>query len=223
MPVEFEGRQWDRDAVFEKLRPQITSERLQRIETVLDKRRSDLSLVVENIYNRGNTSAVMRSLEAFGYYQIHHIQLQDEFKESNRVTQGADKWLVQKSWESTKSCVEGLRAKGLKIFVTTLDGGRPIQDFDFSEPSALCFGNEKDGASKDLLDAADERVFVPMHGFVQSFNISVAAALCLQHIRGRQDAQGPSPLSEAERLDLEALYLLRSLKNPYQFLQPLNL
>ena len=169
---------------------------------------------MENIYDRGNTSAVMRSAEAFGFHLFHQVVEIDSFKESKRVTQGADKWLLQSHWNDTTTCINNLKSKGYRILVTHLDGGTPIDQVSFDQPTALCFGSERDGASPLLTELADERVFVPMQGFVQSFNISVAAALCFQHIHGEMQKSSLPGLSDEERQELTALYLYRSCKTP---------
>ena len=212
--VNLDDRLFDAREVIEKLREQVLPERFKKISQVIEKRNPHLVTVMENIYDRGNTSAVMRSAEAFGFHNFHQIIEIDTFKESKRVTQGADKWLVQKQWPDTNSCIENLRNQGHKILVTHLDGGKPLQEIKFDQPVALCFGSEKDGASQTLTDLADEKVFVPMQGFVQSFNISVAAALCFQHIHREMAQSLLPPMTDEERQRLLALYLYRSCKNP---------
>jgi tRNA (guanosine-2'-O-)-methyltransferase len=201
----------DNAFLVEHLKNHVTPERWARIESVVQNRRPHVSVVLEDIYDRGNASAVMRSAEAFGLYDLHMIQLSEKFKESKRVTQGAHKWLDIKKWKSTASCVENLKKSGYKIYVTHLDAhAKPLSDVDMTQPFALCFGNEKHGASAEILSMADERVYIPMQGFVQSFNISVAAALCFYHINLR--AQLPA-LSIEERLRLQALYLTRTIEH----------
>lgn len=212
--VELDEQFYDCDQVVNQLKEQVLDKRFEKIQEVISRRNKNFVTVTENIYDRGNTSAVMRSAEAFGFYKFHQIIKSDEFKESKRVTQGADKWLVQNLWQDTRSCVSHLRNQGYKIYVTHLEGGQPIQDVDFSTPVALCFGNERDGASQELTELADERVFIPMSGFVQSFNISVAAALCFQHIHREMSQKQLPSLSDDERQQLLALYLYRSCKNP---------
>ena len=92
--------------------------------------------------------------------------------------------------------------------------GTGIQEISFDQPTALCFGSERDGASPTLTSLADEKVFIPMEGFVQSFNISVAAALCFQHIHREMKQSNLPALTDEERQKLLALYLYRSCKNP---------
>lgn len=210
--LEYEGRKYAPQDIIEKLKTQVTEKRWQRIQDVVEKRRSHLATVLENIYDQGNSAAVMRSAEAFGFYQVHHIVGITRFKESRRISQGAEKWLLQKKWPNTVECVKSLKAQGYRIAVTQLEGARPISEVDWSQPTALCFGSEKEGVSPELSALADERVFVPMQGFVQSFNISVAAALCFQWVF--HNSTGHNPLSGAEKKRLQALYLLRSCPRP---------
>lgn len=212
--IELEEKNYDCAEVVAKLKEQVTPERWQKITAIIEKRNKNTVTVMENIYNRGNTSAVMRSAEAFGFHLFHQIVTQQEFKESKRVTQGADKWLIQHNWSNTLNCIQGLKNQGYKILVTHLEGGTPIEQISFSEPVALCFGNEKEGASPELTQLADQKIYIPMAGFVQSFNISVAAALCFQYVSLKQNQLDLPQLSDEERQYLRALYLYRSLKNP---------
>jgi tRNA (guanosine-2'-O-)-methyltransferase len=193
------------------LSPRVTPERWAKIQAVVGRRHSHLSVGIEDIYDRGNASAVMRSMEAFGFYQLHMIELSEKFKESQRVTQGADKWIEVKKWKTTKSCVEHLKSEGRKIYVTHLDPqARALEEIDTQQPFTIFFGNEKKGASPELIALADETVFIPMRGFVQSFNISVAAAVALYGLQQRLPKEPLAPL-EAERL--QALYLQQSVEN----------
>lgn len=201
---------------MEHLRHHVTPERWARIQTAVDNRRPQTAVVLEDIYDRGNTSAVMRSAEAFGIYQLHMIELGEKFKESKRVTQGAHKWLDSKKWKSTASCIGQLKSQGYRVYVTHLDAqAKPLSEVDMSQPFAIAFGNEKDGASPEILQLADERVYIPMQGFVQSFNISVAAALCFYHIHLFAKKH---PMSVDERLRLQALYLTRSIDHWEKYL-----
>ena len=202
------------DRVIEVLKEQVTAQRFSKIQSVVNRRNKNLVTVMENIYDHGNTSAVMRSAEAFGFYLFYRIIGTGGFKEARRVTQGADKWLIQHHYKKTGDCTENLKALGYKIYVTDLNSGRPIDRLSFDEPVALCFGNEKTGASPELLRQAHEKVYVPMEGFVQSFNISVAAALCFQYVHGEHKRKNQPFLCDNERQQLLAFYLYRSCGDP---------
>ncbi len=192
--------------IIDRLSAVVTPERLAKIQKVASLRLPQVSVVLEDIYDRGNASAVMRSAEAFGLYQMHMIERQEKFKESKRVTQGAHKWLQINKWDSTLKCVEQLKKEGRKIYVTHLDpNALPLQDIPLDQPLALCFGNEKDGATQELISLADQTVFIPMRGFVQSFNISVAAAICFYDLQKRLS---PPPNSDPHMV---AYYLTQSV------------
>ena len=162
--------------------PLLTEDRQKKIARVAEGRCFDISVVLESIYDRGNISAVMRTGEGLGFSNFHIIETFGKFKNANRVTQGADKWVEAKKWKSTREFIDYAKKNNIRICVTSLEAAKPLHEIDFSTPLALVLGNEKDGASKEMLEAADERVIIPMPGFVQSFNISVAGALSLYQI-----------------------------------------
>lgn len=203
--------------IVRRLSPHVTPERWEKIQLVAKNRIPHARIVLEDIYDRGNISAVMRSAEAFGLHTMDIIELHDKFKESKRVTQGADKWLDVHKWSSTRSCVEHIKKQGLKLYVTHLSSkATPIDQVDFSVPFAIAFGNEKNGATAELLELADADVFIPMQGFVQSFNISVAAALSFYHIR----KLGHPPLLTPEKEEeLKAKYLIQSIEHWHKYLE----
>jgi len=208
--------------VLAKIWNLLTPERRQRIEQVVGSRCFSNVVVLENIYDRGNASAVMRSAEAFGFGRVHMIELGEKFKESQRTTAGADKWVEIQKWKSTKTCVDELKSQGKQIVVTHLSAdSKPIADIDFTRPTALVLGNEKEGISQEMITAADHRVIVPMEGFVQSFNISVAGALCFyqMYIQRRSLLGRQGDLSEDEQKLLKAVYAMRTLDSAVDILK----
>lgn len=216
----------DEKVVLKHLWPLLTEERRARIEQVVQARCFSNVVVLENIYDRGNASAVMRSAEAFGLGQVHLIELGEKFKESQRTTAGADKWVELKKWKSSKDCIQALKAQGKQIVVTHLDStSKPISEVDFSKPSALVLGNEKEGVSQEMIEAADHRVLIPMEGFVQSYNISVAGALCFyQMYLSRKSGAGRNGDLNLNQIEiLKAIYTLRTLDSSTDILQALAL
>ncbi len=210
--------------ILELLEPFLTPERQEKIRKVVAGRTCNVIPVLENIFDRGNISAVLRSAEALGFQCAHIIEAQgDKFKTSARVSKGADKWLDVKSWrnqtpgQATRDCVKSLKATGYQIIATHLDErAKPISEIDFTRPTAIVYGNEKDGISKEMIELCDQTVIIPMQGFVQSFNISVAAAISLYHIAlERQSKLGlQGDLNETEVEILRAEFSLRSSDNP---------
>lgn len=217
------GSSYTAEEVLTHLAPRLTPERWAKIQKVVAGRTCDVSAVLENIYDRGNTSAVMRSAEAMGFQNIHLIEPGDRFKEANRVTAGADKWLDVVRFRETPAAIEHLKARGYKVLATHLDASaKPLESLDLTRPIALVFGNEKDGISPEMQKLADAKVILPMRGFVQSYNISVAAAIAFQAISSVRERAGLSgSLTDGERRILEAHYVLRTLDNPADLMKRL--
>lgn len=209
--------------VMKHIFPLLTPERQSKIERVALGRCFDISVVLESVYDRGNISAVMRTAEGLGFSNFHIIETFEKFKEANRVTQGADKWVETKKWKNTKDFIAYAKAQKIRICVTSLEAAKPIHEVDFSTPLALVLGNEKSGISKEIFEAADERVIIPMPGFVQSFNISVAGALCLYQVyQDRLRRMGRVADVTPEQVEiLKAHYALRTLDSAEAILKSL--
>lgn len=196
--------------ITERLGPLLTPERKDKIERVISSRIFDKQILLENIYDRGNVAAVLRTAEALGISHLHILETQPEYKVSSRITQGADHWLEIEQWGQVETCFSSLKKRGLKIAVSRLGAKKKLEDIDFLEPIVFVFGNEKEGVSTQAIEMADMEFEIPMYGFTQSFNISVAAALCLKEIRSRHQVESDmEPLRER----LRALYYLRSYEH----------
>ena len=220
--AEFEvgGQRLSAAQVVALLGNYITEPRRESIARVVAGRTWNATVVFEAPYDRGNVSAVMRSAEGLGYGSVHIIETQKRFKAANRATAGTDKWLEVGRWQATAPCVAHLKARGYRLVATHLDETAvPIGEIDFTQPTALILGNEHAGVSEEMLAACDQRCIIPMAGFAQSFNISVAAAISLYHIQqARQRAGGHADLSEAEREALLAEYYWRAVERPEQLI-----
>lgn len=213
-PIEYKpGHFCDVSSIEEKIWPLLTPDRQKKIERVAAGRCFDISVVLEGIYDRGNISAVMRTAEGLGFSNFHIIETFEKFKNANRVTQGADKWVEAKKWKTTTEAIKYFKDNKIRICVTSLESAKPIHEIDFSSPLALVLGNEKSGASQEIMEAADERVIIPMPGFVQSFNISVAGALSLYQIyQNRLQKLGRNEDVTPEQIRiLKAQYAIRTM------------
>lgn len=195
--------------VVAALTPHLTDERRARIEAVLDGRTYELAVVVDGLVDTGNVAAVMRTADAMGIQPFHIVDTAGSYKHSRRTTQGAEKWLDRWRWRDPRDCVGFLRHFGYSIVVTRR-GGDPLAGYDFSTRTALVFGNEVDGVSPQLLGAADAALEIPMTGFARSFNISVAAGICLY--AARKGRSGDLPPHDRERL--RAVWYQLSVPNP---------
>ena len=203
--------------VVEILSNRIEERRRTRIDEVLSGRTYHIAPVVEGLVNTGNVSAVMRTSEGLGLQSFHIIKGATKFKHSVRTTQGTHKWLDVSVWDTPVECTSALREKGYQIVATHLDAKAiPISEIDFSKPTALVFGNELKGVSDDMIKEADKTCVLPMPGFAQSYNISVAAALALYEARR---AHPGGDLSPADRLRLRADFYMRSTRHAEDFLK----
>jgi len=210
------------DRVAEILAEQLSDERRQRIEDVLDGRTYDIATVVEGVINTGNVSAVMRTAEGLGFQPFHVITGTVPFKHSTRTTQGAQKWLDVQQGEDSTGCVNALRDNGYQVVVLAwTDDAVPLRDIDFNRKTALVLGNEQNGVSEARLAAADTTCILPAPGFVQSYNISVAAAMALHAAHAARYAAGSTMgnLSNDDRTRLRADFYVRSVRRSEDILR----
>ena len=215
-PFAIAGQRLSPKQVMELLAPFMTEARRQRIQEVVARRTRTVVPVVEGLVNTGNVSAVMRSAEALGYQDFHVVKRSGEtrYKHSKRTTQGAQHWLDVWRWSDAKTFAEAMHASGVQVVVTALrEDARPIREIDFTHPTALVVGNERDGASPEMIECADDAAIIPIDGFTESFNVSVAAAIGLYHAReDRLRRQGHhADLSRDEKERLTARFYLRSV------------
>lgn len=202
--------------VIELLDSFVTEDRKRRIDAVLDQRTYNLTVVVDGMVDTGNVAAVMRTADGFGLQSFHAIDTAGTYKHSRRTSQGAQKWLDRYRWRAMGPCVEYLRHRGYRLVAAHLDpAATPIDSVDFGEPTALVFGNELAGVSPELLDVVDETVFIPISGFVESYNISVAAGICLQQARTDRIARlgRHGDLTRSDRDRLRAVFMMKSVKH----------
>lgn len=163
----------------------ITDHKKQFIEKVLNERTRHITLVLEDIYQSQNASAVVRTCECLGMQDIHIIEDDSQYSVNKRVLKGANKWIdlhryKMKGFNNTEICFRKLRDKGYRILVTDPSpDGISINDIAVDDKLAIVMGNELKGTSPYALAHASQKIFIPMHGFTESFNISVSAAICL--------------------------------------------
>lgn len=212
----------------------ITDHKKTMMEKVLSDRTKYVTVVLENIYQSQNASAVLRTCECLGIQDIHIVENTAKYELNVRVLKGADKWLTlhryrTKNVNNTKTCFERLRAEGYRIFVADPEeGGLPIGDVDVaSGPVALVFGNELRGASAYAIENSDARVRIPMVGFTESLNISVSVAICLNTVfssmANHHIAKGLSELEKTElRLDWYRKTVKRSQIIEKEFLRTIQ-
>lgn len=169
----------------------LTKHRRRLLESAAAQRTRYISVVLEDIYNPHNASAILRSCDCFGIQDVHLTEQRYAFAAHLDVARGADKWLSIHSHGnspgSTARAIEELQGCGYRVIATSPHAqATPIDDIDLAQGKvALLFGNEKEGVSSDAARLADGLVSVPMVGFSESLNVSVTAAICLHSLRNR--------------------------------------
>ena len=184
----------------------ITAERFERLYTVLKNRTSDLTIVLENVHDPHNVSAVMRSCDAVGVASANLVYYggQKFPRLANTSSASAAKWLELKKFSDIDSCYQTLKQQGKKIYTTHMSrDALSLYDLDLTGPVALVFGNEHDGVSERAVEISDGNFLIPQTGMVQSLNISVACAVSLfEALRQRQKAGRCGSFSDSEIFQL---------------------
>lgn len=208
-----------KEALTNYLREFASEERWQKLKEVSALRTRHITVVLEDIYQPHNASAVLRSCDGFGIQDVHIIENQNNFDPDNQVTIGADQWLSMHRYnkegsDNTEICFSKLKAEGYKIIATTPhEHDITLNELSIDDKTALVFGSEIDGISSRAKELADGFMKIPMAGFSESFNISVSAAICLYNLTRRLRTSEISWQLNAEDLaDLRLEWLKRSIK-----------
>ena len=164
----------------------LTDKRRQRFDEVLSQRTKHFTVATEDVYQLHNTSAVMRSCEVFGIQELNVIEERNTKKIDREIALGAQKWVDLKRYKSVKNCISELRKNGYQIVATTPHlNNALLADFDVTQKSCIFFGRETEGLSNEVMEEADQFIKIPMVGFTESLNISVSAAIILQHLTSK--------------------------------------
>ena len=158
----------------------ITPERKARFLDILEERTNYITVAIEDVYQMHNTSAVVRSCDVFGVQKAHLIESKFGKRLDKDIAMGAQQWVDLNRYNTTTDCIDTLRSQGYKIIATTPhENNCSLSNFKLEGKSALFFGTERDGLSKEVLEKADSFLKIPMVGFTESLNISVSAAIIL--------------------------------------------
>ena len=159
----------------------LSSRRSERIKEVLARRQPDLTVVIENIHDPHNVSAILRSCDAVGIMQVELLYTVEKFPRiGKKSSSSANKWLDRRKHTSVEECFATLRDEGFTIFATHLgNSSRSLYDLDLTKKVALVFGNEHRGVSDEASALANGNFQIPMLGMIQSLNVSVACAVAL--------------------------------------------
>ncbi len=197
----------------------VTEARLNRFNSVIKHRTRHIKVVLENIYQSHNASAVLRSCDCFGVQDVHIIENDFKYEVNDEIALGSSKWLTlyhhNEEKTNTLSCIKNLRDEGYRIIATTPHQyDCSIEELPVDSKLALFFGTELNGISQNIMDEADGFVKIPMFGFTESFNISVSAALSLYELTNRlRKSTVHWQLSDEEHAEIKLQWLKNSIKD----------
>lgn len=161
----------------------LSDHRRELLPRLLLHRTRFLTVVVEDIYQSHNASACVRSCDCFGVQDIHIIENKTTYEVNDKIALGSAQWLTTRHYENTAECLQSLKDRGYSIVMTSPhEPTCELETYQLTKPAALVFGNERFGASDTVREMADDVLRIPMYGFTESFNISVAVAVCLHHL-----------------------------------------
>ena len=194
----------------------MTPERYERLTSVLNKRQPDLTVVLENVFDPHNISAVMRTCDAVGIQDIYilNTKIPPHKKWGAKSSSSAAKWLTIHQFTNADECFAALRQRFKKIYTTHLSSDAVgLHELNLAEPVALVFGNEHSGVSDEIIAMADGNFIIPQVGIIKSLNISVACAVCLYEAFRQKTNAGHY---DGVKLEGEKL---QNLRNEWGFLE----
>ncbi len=206
--------------LIEYLKPLITEHKLNLFDKIIANRTRYITVVLEDIYQPHNASAVLRTCDCFGIQDVHIIENRNRYNVNPDVALGSSKWLNMYKYNelenNTLAAIEALKKQSYRIVATTPHTNDvELTDFDLSKGKvALFFGSELPGLSKLMMDNADEYMKIPMYGFTESFNISVSASIILHHLTYKLHKSNIDwKLSDKEKDEVILDWLKESIKN----------
>ncbi|MCF8226343.1 MAG: RNA methyltransferase [Bacteroidales bacterium] len=208
------------EALMDFLLPMVNENRLALIEQVLSNRTRYVTVMLEDIYQPQNASAVLRTCDCFGIQDVHVVENRNSFNLNPEVELGAAQWLSVNKYSNktnnTPAAIGRLREMGYRIVATTPHNEHlKLENFDLSKgKAAIMLGTEMQGLSENAMDMADEYLKIPMVGFTESFNISVSAAIILHHLNfNLRKSDIDWRLEDTEIKNIRLQWIRNSVKN----------
>ena len=206
---------------FDYLKQFLTDERLRKIEHFSHESSDFVLPVMEDVYQFRNAAAIVRSVEACGFHHVVALEEENVFNPNLIVTKGAETWVKVEKMPNNLDSLKEIKNRGYKILaVSPENNATMLPDYEVKEPIALVFGTELEGVSDEILDIADETLAIPMFGFTKSFNVSVAAAICMYELKQKLMKSGIEyQLSDEKLLELKIRWAKNSIKSSEQILE----
>ena len=194
----------------------VTKKRWDNFIRIVDNRTNFVTIILEDIYHEHNISACLRSADCFGIQNVNIIEQKHSFKDNKEISMGASKWININKHKKTKSAIKKLKKEGYKIVLTSPHNSEKtiFDDSLIKNKVAILFGSEVNGCSNDATKLADEFISIPMYGFTESYNISVAVALTLQQLTNKiRKSKLNWQLCQNEKNEILEDWLKKSIKS----------
>ncbi len=207
--------------LYEEACSLFSEKRQETFSRLADCRTRHLTVVLEDIYQSHNASAVLRSCDCFGVQDVHVVENRNEYSINKEIAMGSNKWVDYYLHHDILDTYDRLRRKGYRIVATTPhENDSLLPDLDITQPTALVFGTELTGLTDQAIEHADAYMKIPMYGFTESFNISVCCAISLYSLTEKmRRTEGLAwQLSEEEKLTLKLHWAAQTIKDGYHVL-----
>ena len=197
----------------------LSDKRKDTFDRILAQRTRHFTVILEDLYQKHNTSAIVRSCDIFGIQDVHIIENKYKSYMSNQVGKGSQKWLdfhrYREKQINTQDCIDSIKSQGYQLIATTPHNDSCLlQDFDISKKAAFVFGVEKAGVSDMMFEQADGFLKIPMVGFTESLNVSVAAAIVLESVTTRlRDSEIKWQLTDEDKFIKKIEWMEKTIKS----------
>ncbi|MCQ9636863.1 RNA methyltransferase [Chryseobacterium sp. WG23] len=205
---------------FEYLKQFLTDERLTKIEHFSHESSDFVLPVMDDVYQFRNAAAIIRSVEACAFHKVVAMEEENVFNPNLTVTKGAETWVEVEKVPKNIASLQNIKDRGYKILAVSLEKNAVmLPDYQITEPIALVFGTELKGVSKEVIDFADETLAIPMYGLTKSFNVSVAAGICMYELKQKLMRSGIDyKLNDQKRLEMKLRWAVNSIKSGKEIL-----
>lgn len=205
---------------FEYLKQFLTDERLAKIEHFSHESSDFVLPVMDDVYQFRNAAAIIRSVEACAFHKVVAMEEENVFNPNLTVTKGAETWVEVEKVPKNIASLQNIKDRGYKILAVSLEKNAVmLPDYQITEPIALVFGTELKGVSQEVIDFADETLAIPMYGLTKSFNVSVAAGICMYELKQKLMRSGIDyKLNDQKRLEMKLRWAVNSIKSGREIL-----
>ncbi|REC46732.1 TrmH family RNA methyltransferase [Chryseobacterium pennipullorum] len=205
---------------FEYLKKFLTEERLAKIEHFSQESSDFVLPVMDDVYQFRNAAAIIRSVEACAFHKVIAMEEENVFNPNLTVTKGAETWVDVEKMPKNIASLQNIKDRGYKILAVSLEKNAVmLPDYQITEPIALVFGTELAGVSEEVIDFADETLAIPMYGFTKSYNVSVAAGICMYELKQKLLKSGIDyKLDEQKLIEMKIRWAVNSIRSGKEIL-----